>query len=86
MPGPRRRGALWGAAGRGGGRQAAAAVAAAAASLGSPGAAGNLTSPGAAGNLSSPGNVWGPYDSEDEALEPLDDPLIKPVRRPDLQV
>jgi len=30
--------------------------------------------------------VWGPYDSEDEALEPLDDPLIKPVRRPDLQV
>lgn len=27
----------------------------------------------------SPGNAWGPYDTDDEAVEPVDDPLLKKV-------
>lgn len=61
---------MW--AGRGRGRAGAAA----AGGPGSPasGAAG-LPSP-----LSSPGNVWGPYDTDDEPTEALDDPLVKKAR------
>ncbi|KAK9828076.1 hypothetical protein WJX81_000538 [Elliptochloris bilobata] len=61
-------------AGRGRGRAAAAAGDG---GPGSPtGGAGTAASPG---GMLSPGNVWGPYDSDDEPKEPLDDSLVKKV-------
>ena len=59
-----------------GGRRGAGGADGAAPEGAADAAAGDGASPD---EFSSPGNAWGPYDTDDEAVEPVDDPLLKKV-------